>query len=282
MNRGMLGQLRDAEACTAFDMGSDHKAVMVKLMLCVERQRRRWRPPKGTVVWKAVDVKEYHQLLDRQVQDIVNINAIEGSVFTLEERCAQLEKAIVEIADVCKTADKTMSRSKLVIEESTKELMRERRKMGGKAGAPERVAISKQIQRDIQKAMKKSKQSKINRILEEFKGLKHIGGIRNNGKRPRMVSMKNKEGQLQNDRQEIADVFAEFYESLYAARSEGLHTKPWLQEDGIEADTITTNEIRNQLKRMAKKQSCRRARSGGGNAARSKRRTTGNDSRAFQ
>ena len=57
--------------------------------------------------------------------------------------------------------------------------------------------------------------------------------------------MRNKEGQLHDDRQEIADVFAEFYESLYAARSEGLHTKPWLQEDGIEADTITTNEIRN-------------------------------------
>ena len=42
--------------------------------------------------------------------------------------------------------------------------------------------LRNKIQRDIKKAVKKSKQFKIGTILEEFKGLKHSGGLRNNGK----------------------------------------------------------------------------------------------------
>ena len=66
-----------------------------------------------------------------------------------------------------------------------------------------------------------------------------------------MVSIQSKDG-VKRGRQEIADVFADFYQDLFAARSGGLEKKPWAEEDGKETEAMTSGEIRKQLKKMAK------------------------------
>ena len=53
-------------------------------------------------------------------------------------------------------------------------------------------------------------------MLEGLKGLRFITGIRKNNKKQCIGSMKSKNGAVKTDRQSIADVFAEFYEDLYA------------------------------------------------------------------
>ena len=66
--------------------------------------------------------------------------------------------------------------------------------------------------------------------------------------------MKNKCGALQTDRQSIADVFAEFYEDLYApgagsAAAGGEHDF----EDETGVPSVTVEELRGRLKKMHKK-----------------------------
>ena len=48
----------------------------------------------------------------------------------------------------------------------------------------------------------------------------------------------------QEGRQENADIFAELYEALYAARSGGTQEKPLLIEDGRDAHELTVEEIK--------------------------------------
>ena len=57
---------------------------------------------------------------------------VAGAARTLDERCKQLEAVIVETANECTKVDDRISRSKFVIEESTKTLMREYDKLVGK------------------------------------------------------------------------------------------------------------------------------------------------------
>ena len=59
-------------------------------------------------------------------------------------------------------------------------------------------------------------------------------------------------GRTREGRQEIADTFADFYEELFAARSEGLKVRPWEEDDGIAIPKITGQEVRGQLKKMTK------------------------------
>ena len=62
------------------------------------------------------------------------------------------------------------------------------------------------------------KRQAIEEILLKFKGLHTIQSIRNDGKKMRLTSIRGVNGQEQHGRQEIVDVFAQFYEDLYKKR----------------------------------------------------------------
>ena len=65
---------------------------------------------------------------------------------------------------------------------------------------------------------KKNKTTKINKIISDFKGFKHIPQIKARGKKGMITHMRDKSGNPQQDRQTIPDVFADFYEELYQSR----------------------------------------------------------------
>ena len=62
---------------------------------------------------------------------------------------------------------------------------------------------------------KKKRQEKNQKILEELKGTRNILSTKSVTKRIFILKVKNKKGETMNTRQRIANVFAEFYESLY-------------------------------------------------------------------
>ena len=51
----------------------------------------------------------------------------------------------------------------------------------------------------------------IQRILEDFKGVKNIPGIKSAKKRVLITKIKNEKGEIITSRKGIADVFGEFY-----------------------------------------------------------------------
>ena len=77
-----------------------------------------------------------------------------------------------------------------------------------------------------------------------FEDLSSLNNIKGQWKKHRIASMRNKEGQTKTGRQDIVDVFAEFYEELYSSKEvqqEGLDAMEENEEDAVER--ITEEEI---------------------------------------
>ena len=138
--------------------------------------------------------------------------------------------------------------------------MEERRRLR-KAGCKGKVIAeaSKNIQRAIKKSTRKKQNDKIAKILDNFSGLKQIASIRAGGKKRQMSAMTRKDGVEVQEKKEMADVFADFYEELYESRWSGERDGRGAQgeegdEGGEEAmPKVTVEEVQEQFKRMAKK-----------------------------
>ena len=124
---------------------------------------------------------------------------------------------------------------------------RKRERAAGNKGNVKQIC--KLLRREIRARDKASKTAKIEKILKEFKGLKAIAGIRNDGKMALVGSMKAGDGSIRMARQDIANAFADFYESLYAsACAEGTTTHA---NQGA-VDKITGEEVASQIKQLSK------------------------------
>ena len=77
--------------------------------------------------------------------------------------------------------------------------------------------VSKQIQRTTQRLTRQKQDDRIGEILAKFSGLKDIAAIRGR-KRRKLTAARTSDGKEVNEKQEVADVFAAFYEDLYASR----------------------------------------------------------------
>ena len=73
--------------------------------------------------------------------------------------------------------------------------------------------LSKSIKKCIREKIKR--QQDIERILEEFKGVRNIPGIKTAKKRVLITKIKNEKGECITSRKGIADAFGEFYKRLY-------------------------------------------------------------------
>jgi hypothetical protein len=118
----------------------------------------------------------------------------------------------------------------------------------------ESADIGKEIEREIRALSRAKKKARIEKILVQFKGLKFITGIRKNEKRQHIGSMRDAKGEVHTDRQQIANIFADFYEQLYAEMDA-------LPGDDEELRTVRdvrpvlVEEVRDQLKKMARDKS---------------------------
>ena len=115
---------------------------------------------------------------------------------------------------------------------------------------------SKRIQKEIRAIAKARKTARVRKVLEEFKDLQRIDNIRCNGKTACIGSVVDKSGVVKTGADDIAEVFAEFFESLYKGNA-GVFVH---QGDADEIPAVTPEEIKRQLKRMLP----RKAADGGG------------------
>ena len=158
----------------------------------------------------------------------------------------------VEAAVLCQKAQSITSASHAISEDS-KALLRERQSLkSGLHPSQRRAELSKQINKSIRKDLRKRHNQLIGDIIEEFKGLKRIGQIRSNGKRNQISSIRGTDGSTVYDKQDIANVFAEFYESLYTSRCVELGDLAFNGVEDLTEDIskITVNELKDNLKCM--------------------------------
>ena len=92
------------------------------------------------------------------------------------------------------------------------------------------------------------RQKDIQRILEEFKGVRNILGIKTAKKKVLITKIKNDKGECITSRKGIVDVFGEFYKRLYEdnERDDFEHE---ISEDR-RIPEITTEELRNAIGKL--------------------------------
>ena len=99
--------------------------------------------------------------------------------------------------------------------------------------------ISKKDQKMHQRKKRKTRQEQIQKILEELKGTRNILSSKSVKKRIFIPKVKNNKGETIHTRQGIANVFAEFYESLYEGEEDD-------EEKRTESRTDEDERIPNQ------------------------------------
>ena len=75
--------------------------------------------------------------------------------------------------------------------------------------------LSKSIKKCIRDKKRVKKQQEIQKILEDFKGVSNIPGIKSAKKKVLITKIKNERGEIITSRKGIANVFGEFYKKLY-------------------------------------------------------------------
>ncbi len=171
----------------------------------------------------------------------------------IDEKCGVIESMLVDMAQ----------RHGLAVEEEKQPTTREKRltsliqerRQEKSMGYYNSVALtSKKIQKEVRAVARARAPAKIDKILTEFRGLKLIAEIKNDGMKQGIGKMKMKSGEYTTDFQEIADVFAVFYEDLYAKRDVADDSYRTSMEQSV--PRVTAEEIEIALKKMKNGKAC--------------------------
>ena len=236
--------VRNAYASEQIGVGRDHRAVHLELSLSApgtsSSTRHQCKPQRIRKGWKPSDDKEYKAEVAASLHPVTNAS-------NLQEACLQVETAVLDAGKKYQAKksgnDKTDDESKSYLRE-----LIQQRKDGRATGNRNAVTTtSKLIQKEMRRLNKINKAAKVTRVLQDFKELGRLADVRNKGKREYINSVIDKEGKECTSKADIAEVFAEFYESLYAKVDEYDYR---VQEEVREASAVSKEEVREQLKRM--------------------------------
>ena len=244
VDRWQLQFVTDAEVIKTLDMGSDHKALRMAIRIPRRQRKRKWKQSgdaHGSFKhWQADDVTEYADKLEKHCQDTELFTALDSLTRTIEDKCALLRNNLVQVAAECRRKP-TSEDPRAPRDDQILKWIEDRRSMQHEQ-PEERRRLSKNIQRAIRKSMRKKHRQQIDRIIQNFEGLRKIADIKNNGKKSLLSGVVDREGTHRDDRQQIADVFAEFYEDLYKSRvgEDCSDFSGWEPVPGFTADEVNS------------------------------------------
>ena len=130
--------------------------------------------------------------------------------------------------------------------------------------------LSKQIRKCIRDKQRTERQKKIQKILEDFKGIKNIPSIKS-AKKKKSSQRKMKKAKVITSRKGIANVFGEFYSKLYEddqnnetdTKSDTNESETNIEDQGTDAKEtkeipeITIEELQAVINRLKKRQCSR-------------------------
>ena len=198
--------------------------------------------------WKPTEAKEFQDQVDARIAKFPSPDEAEDTAQELEKKCKYIEAILVEVAAKCHEKLKSDEQSRKKSSDSLHRLIDERR-VARRARCKEAVRdISKRIKKEIQAVAKARKSARISKILDEFKDLQRVADVRGGGKRPCISSVLDQNGSEKTGNDDIAEVFAAFFESLYAGNGSEHN---YIHDGDLEpVDDVSVEEIRTQLKKM--------------------------------
>jgi len=215
VDRHLRTHVLDAEVCSRLDLGSDHRAVKVILKINCKMKSYKYKAEHVPVVgWVPKNIEQYEKDLDLKLHDLRAAVLLENRSESLENKLSELESAVAQTAKLHQKIERVVKRS--VVTTETKELI-DKRRMNSGLSPSERADISKKIQRQLRQSLRRNQNEQVAQKIEAFRDLKSIAAIRKHNKRKHISSVIHKDGHVQNCRQGIVDVFADFYADLYSS-----------------------------------------------------------------
>ena len=242
MDKRVRGALKDCEATSEIHLDSDHKAV--KMRVDVDGIGKR-RPTKRKKQDKTKNVCWPPRCIDSYKADLTHrLNGFSTDAETLS--CENIEMAITESMAQC---EQPMEQTSKPVSENLQTLLEQRRTTPSSAQEARR-RLTKQIRKEIRETKRTERRSKIGKILQGYKNLKAISGIKSQRKKELIPCMVSKSGAEVHERQGIADTFAEFYAELYRDAGRAPNTYSCEIQTGIES--FTWEEMETAIKILKK------------------------------
>ena len=244
----------DAKVFEEVTVGDDHRCVAAAFRFPTHGAKNlRPKEPKPSLVgWKCPSADDFNSSLQEKLD---NLDLLQTAT-SIEAHILAIESALVETAMYMSPSplreegeddgdeDELMERW-IELRAARKQARAHNRKL-------EATQISKEINKIIRSMSRQRQKVKINKILKDFRGLKYIKSVKSNGKKHQIAAMRDKTGKVVTSRTDIANVFADFYEQLYAADVGA----PWQIIAVSEGDVaafrpFAASELRVQVKKMA-------------------------------
>ena len=198
----------DAGATHCPDLGSDHKAVKARFRLHNHSHKtpRRTTTPKNNtnMRWPPNNLDDYKRDLRDELDQL-------PTPLGIDERCRQVEDAIINTS----RRQQSTTRNTHHQRNQLNDLIAQRQCLHNNEVAARRE-LSKLIRKEVKVLKRIHRRSHIENILLKFQGLKQISGIKSRREKTLITSMTTQSGGQETDRQSIADIFATFYETLFA------------------------------------------------------------------
>ena len=145
------------------------------------------------ITWDSINTTQFKDDLDIKAKDILTEWRLEETHSSLNEKLKQLGETILESANHCRKLEDIKLNDAHDRDPRIEELISKRRSLGQNQGSL-RKDIAKELQKLLKKETRRKQNEKVGKILDEFRGLKQITGIRNNGKKSHIASVLNAEG----------------------------------------------------------------------------------------
>ena len=169
---------------------------------------------------------------------------------SLNEKCQSIESVILDTADKCKEVVESQANGYTAVSNKASSLIKERKDARRNGDKVQEVASSKLLRKEVRAQLRAFRRGRISKILSEAKGLQHIAGIRQNGRRSLLTSVKDMSGSIQTSRQGIVHAFASFYELLFTGDVASDCGSAPTEFEGCRGEPITAKETEGQLKLM--------------------------------
>lgn len=241
--------VQDLSVLNNFTTGSDHRMIRAKVALNIKKERIKLMSRTKCNKWVTPENLESYQ---NKIAEVL------GEIKHSEDGDIDIEELNASIGNSIKSAEKThCSRRKTrdeKISQNTRELMRARNELRNKYD--ENYAQLRELNRRVSKAVRKDvrrfNSANINRIIQENKGLKVLKKKLSQGKK-NICKLKDKQGNVKTNREEILKIVETFYAELYKKQTEGTPDDKIikvLNQGSEDIPEITISEINGALSEM--------------------------------
>ena len=242
VNKTLWKRTRDAHSSQCPDLGSDHQAIRIRLDLRARTSQKKQRASRTTKRpisrWPPDSYDHYRSSLHNELTNGDNTHNATAHCLQITNAILNATQHHIDSQHHCQSATVQPSR--------IQQLIHDRRQLHNDAA--ERKKVSSAIKKELQRTRQRNHEAKIQQVIDNHRGLRHIADVKKSHGQALIPSMTTTDGTTTTDRQDIADVFATFYEELYRCRQP--HSDPTTSTDDHNHDTIAVFSMTELVKAL--------------------------------